>query len=177
MGQIIDIYSTNQILQSDMQFESTGWKKLPFFSDGSKEFQQLKDTRIAKATKQYVFDEQGVKYLDCFNGVAHVGHCHPQVVAAASTQMGRVATSQGFKSTLLQHYVKRLAQTLPESLDTVYVCNSGSEANDLALRTLMQFHSSYLGIFVRYLFVLEVFDWLRWVNGCEELSIYAFNGN
>ena len=78
-SQIIDIYSTNQILQSDMQFESTGWKKLPFFSDGSKEFQQLKDTRIAKATKQYVFDEQGVKYLDCFNGVAHVGHCHPQV--------------------------------------------------------------------------------------------------
>merc|ERR1711988_1955125 len=63
-SQIIDIYSTNQILQSDMQFESTGWKKLPFFSDGSKEFQQLKDTRIAKATKQYVFDEQGVKYLD-----------------------------------------------------------------------------------------------------------------
>ena len=78
-SQFIDIYSTNQILQSAMQFESTGWKKLPFFSDGSKEFQQLKDTRIAKATKQYVFDEQGVKYLDCFNGVAHVGHCHPQV--------------------------------------------------------------------------------------------------
>merc|ERR1712241_66507 len=141
---VIDIYSTNQILQSElkvqnMHFESTGWKKLPFFSDGSKEFQQLKDTRIAKATKQYVFDEQGVKYLDCFNGVAHVGHCHPQVVAAASTQMGRVATSQGFKSTLLQNYVKRLAQTLPESLDTVYVCNSGSEANDLALRLARQF--------------------------------------
>jgi len=108
-------------------------------SDGSKEFQQLKDTRIARATKQYVFDEHGVKYLDCFNGVAHVGHCHPQVVAAASTQMGRVATSQGFKSTLLQNYVKRLAQTLPESLDTVYVCNSGSEANDLALRLARQY--------------------------------------
>ena len=81
---VIDIYSTNQILQSElkvqnMHFESTGWKKLPFFSDGSKEFQQLKDTRIARATKQYVFDEHGVKYLDCFNGVAHVGHCHPQV--------------------------------------------------------------------------------------------------
>lgn len=108
-------------------------------SDGSQQFERLKDTRIAKASKQYVFDEEGTKYLDCFNGVAHVGHCHPQVVAAATTQMARVCTSQGFKSTLLQNYVKRLAQTLPESLDIVYVCNSGSEANDLALRLARQF--------------------------------------
>lgn len=35
--------------------------------------------KIAKATKQYVYDEEGTMYLDCFNGVAHVGHCHPQV--------------------------------------------------------------------------------------------------
>ena len=62
-----------------MHSESTGWKKVPFFSDGSQQFERLKDTRIAKASKQYVFDEEGTKYLDCFNGVAHVGHCHPQV--------------------------------------------------------------------------------------------------
>ena len=59
--------------------EPIGWKKVPFFSDGSQQFERLKDTRIAKASKQYVFDEEGTKYLDCFNGVAHVGHCHPQV--------------------------------------------------------------------------------------------------
>jgi len=41
--------------------------------------ERLKDMKIAKASKQYVFDEEGNKYLDCFNGVAHVGHCHPQV--------------------------------------------------------------------------------------------------
>jgi len=122
-----------------MQSESLGWKKLPFFSNGSQQIEKLKDTRIARASKQYVFDEDGVKYLDCFNGVAHVGHCHPHVVSAATAQMARVATSQGFKSTLLQNYVKRLAQTLPESLDTVYVCNSGSEANDLAIRLARQF--------------------------------------
>merc|ERR1711997_972883 len=132
-------FQLNASQESKMQFESTGWKKLPFFSDGSKQIERLKDTRISKASKQYVYDEDGTKYLDCFNGVAHVGHCHPQVVAAATTQMARVATSQGFKSTLLQNYVKRLAQTLPESLDTVYVCNSGSEANDLALRLARQF--------------------------------------
>ena len=65
--------------RTDMHSESTGWKKIPFFSDGSQQFERLKDTRIAKAAKQYVFDEEGTKYLDCFNGVAHVGHCHPQV--------------------------------------------------------------------------------------------------
>ena len=65
--------------QKDMQSESLGWKKLPFFSNGSQQIEKLKDTRIARASKQYVFDEDGVKYLDCFNGVAHVGHCHPHV--------------------------------------------------------------------------------------------------
>jgi len=96
--------------------------------------ERLKDMKIAKASKQYVFDEEGNKYLDCFNGVAHVGHCHPQVVSAATAQMSRVATSQGFKSDQLGKYVSRLAQTLPDELDVVYMCNSGSEANDLALR-------------------------------------------
>jgi len=101
--------------------------------------ERLKDMKIAKASKQYVFDEEGNKYLDCFNGVAHVGHCHPQVVSAATSQMSRVATSQGFKSDQLGKYVSRLAQTLPDELDVVYMCNSGSEANDLALRLARQF--------------------------------------
>ena len=56
----------------------SGWKSLPFYRDGV-ELERLKDMRISKATKQYVFDEEGTQYLDCFNGVAHVGHCHPQV--------------------------------------------------------------------------------------------------
>ena len=56
----------------------SGWKSLPFFSDGAK-LQQLKEMRISRASKQYVYDEDGNQYLDCFNGVAHVGHCHPQV--------------------------------------------------------------------------------------------------
>ena len=58
---------------------SYNWKSLPFYRDESK-VERLKDMKIAKASKQYVFDEEGNKYLDCFNGVAHVGHCHPQVI-------------------------------------------------------------------------------------------------
>merc|ERR1712241_581339 len=117
---------------------SYNWKNLPFYRDETTA-ERLKDMKIAKASKQYVFDEEGNKYLDCFNGVAHVGHCHPQVVSAATAQMSRVATSQGFKSDQLGKYVSRLAQTLPDELDVVYMCNSGSEANDLALRLARQF--------------------------------------
>jgi len=117
---------------------SYNWKNLPFYRDESTA-ERLKDMKIAKASKQYVFDEEGNKYLDCFNGVAHVGHCHPQVVSAATAQMSRVATSQGFKSDQLGKYVSRLAQTLPDELDVVYMCNSGSEANDLALRLARQY--------------------------------------
>ena len=36
--------------------------------------------RITRAIKQYMYDDNGVEYLDCVNGTAHVGHCHPQVV-------------------------------------------------------------------------------------------------
>ncbi len=55
------------------------WKNVTFFRNEGEQFEKLRDMKIAKASKQYVFDEDGNKYLDCFNGVAHIGHCHPQV--------------------------------------------------------------------------------------------------
>ncbi len=57
-----------------------------------------------------------------------------QVVSAGQAQMARLAVSQGFPSDLLQRYVRELVDTLPERLSVCYLCNSGSEANDLALR-------------------------------------------
>ena len=53
---------------------------MPLYRD-KKSIEDLKEMRISKASKQYAFDEDGVEYLDCFNGTAHVGHCHPQVKA------------------------------------------------------------------------------------------------
>jgi len=89
---------------------------------------------IVRGSKQYVYDDNGVQYLDCVNGTSHVGHCHPQVVAAGHRQMSRLVTSQGFASDLLTRYVSTLLETLPEPLNVCYLTNSGSEANDLALR-------------------------------------------
>ena len=57
-----------------------------------------------------------------------------QVVAAGHRQMSRLVTSQGFTSDLLTRYVSTLLETLPEPLNVCYLTNSGSEANDLALR-------------------------------------------
>jgi len=89
---------------------------------------------ITRASKQYVYDMNGVKYLDCVNGTSHVGHCHPQVVAAGHNQMSRLVSSQGFTSEILTKYISQLMETMPEPLSVCYLTNSGSEANDLALR-------------------------------------------
>lgn len=59
---------------------------------------------------------------------------HGQVVAAGQCQLARLTTAQGFLSETLSKYVKQLSMTFPESLNVVYLCNSGSEANDLAIR-------------------------------------------
>ena len=97
---------------------------------------------IVKGSKQYVYDSAGVQYLDCVNGTSHVGHCHPQVLSAANRQMSRLVTSQGFTSDLLSRYVSALVDTLPEPLNVSFLTNSGSEANDLALRLAASFSGS-----------------------------------
>lgn len=76
----------------------------------------------------------GRRYLDCYNNVAHVGHCHPRVVAALSAQARRLNTNTRYLHENVLAYAERLKATLPEGLDTFFFVNSGSEANDLALR-------------------------------------------
>nr|XP_045592082.1 ethanolamine-phosphate phospho-lyase-like isoform X2 [Procambarus clarkii] len=90
--------------------------------------------KIVRAQKQYMTDNVGVQYLDCVSNIAHVGHCHPQVVAAGKNQMGLLGSAQGFVNDILNKYVKQLLSKLPDILSVCYLVNSGSEANDLALR-------------------------------------------
>ncbi|XP_012621687.2 ethanolamine-phosphate phospho-lyase isoform X2 [Microcebus murinus] len=95
--------------------------------------------KIVRAQRQYMFDEKGERYLDCINNVAHVGHCHPEVVRAALKQMELLNTNSRFLHDNIVEYAKRLSATLPEKLSVCYFTNSGSEANDLALRLARQF--------------------------------------
>uniref|UniRef100_A0A8D1LFJ7 Ethanolamine-phosphate phospho-lyase n=1 Tax=Sus scrofa TaxID=9823 RepID=A0A8D1LFJ7_PIG len=95
--------------------------------------------KIVRAQRQYMFDEKGDRYLDCINNVAHVGHCHPEVVQAAQKQMELLNTNSRFLHDNIVEYAKRLSATLPDKLSVCYFTNSGSEANDLALRLARQF--------------------------------------
>jgi 4-aminobutyrate aminotransferase-like enzyme len=83
---------------------------------------------------QYLFDDEGRRYLDAYNNVAHVGHCHPKVVAAGQKQMELLNTNTRYLSDLILQYAENLTATLPESLSVCFFVNSGSEANELALR-------------------------------------------
>jgi ethanolamine-phosphate phospho-lyase len=88
---------------------------------------------VSKASMQYLFDEEGTQYLDCISNVQHVGHCHPKVVSAISKQLATSTCNVRFVSPQLTDCAEEILKTLP-GLDTVLFCNSGSEANDLALR-------------------------------------------
>ncbi|GAA5165140.1 aminotransferase class III-fold pyridoxal phosphate-dependent enzyme [Pseudonocardia eucalypti] len=89
---------------------------------------------MVRARDCFFYDEQGHAYLDALNNVTLVGHGHPRLVRAAARQLARLNTNSRFVYGVLTEYAARLTATLPEGLDVVYFLNSGSEANDLALR-------------------------------------------
>ena len=79
-------------------------------------------------------DADGREWLDLVNNVAHVGHAHPRVVAAAARQHGGAEHQHPLPARNVVEYAERLAATLPDPLSVCFFVNSGSEANDLALR-------------------------------------------
>jgi 4-aminobutyrate aminotransferase-like enzyme len=83
---------------------------------------------------QYLYDEDGTKYLDAYNNVAHVGHCNPRVVQAGQQQMAILNTNTRYLHDLINRFAERLTSTLPAPLRVCFFVNSGSEANELALR-------------------------------------------
>jgi 4-aminobutyrate aminotransferase-like enzyme len=90
--------------------------------------------QVVRGAMQYLFDEAGRRYIDAYNNVPHVGHCHPRVVEAAARQMRALNTNTRYLDEHLAGYAERLAETMPEPLRICYFVNSGSEANELALR-------------------------------------------
>jgi 4-aminobutyrate aminotransferase-like enzyme/Ser/Thr protein kinase RdoA (MazF antagonist) len=81
-----------------------------------------------------VYDASGNEYLDCYNNVANLGHCHPYVVDALTRQASTLNTNSRYLHREIVRLGERLSTTLPPHLDTwIFVC-TGSEANDLAVR-------------------------------------------
>jgi 4-aminobutyrate aminotransferase-like enzyme len=90
--------------------------------------------KIVRGSMQYLYDDEGRQYLDAYNNVAHVGHCHPGVVKAGQEQMALLNTNTRYLHDLINQYSQRLTATLPPALNVCFFVNSGSEANELALR-------------------------------------------
>ncbi|XP_047585535.1 5-phosphohydroxy-L-lysine phospho-lyase isoform X2 [Lutra lutra] len=108
-------------------------------SDSCRLFYPEDPIKIVRGQGQYLYDEEGAEYLDCINNVAHVGHCHPLVVRAAHGQNQMLNTNSRYLHDNIVDYAQRLSETLPEKLCVFYFLNSGSEANDLALRLARQY--------------------------------------
>ena len=90
--------------------------------------------RIERAFMGHLYDHEGQRYLDCVNNVPHVGHNHPRVVAAAQDQTAILNTNTRYLHETILTYAEALAATLPDPLSVCFFVNSGSEANELALR-------------------------------------------
>ena len=93
-----------------------------------------KPVKLVRGWMQYVYDGAGRQYVDAYNNVPHVGHCHPRVAGAAAAQLRVLNTNTRYVHDALGRYAERLSSTLPEPLRVCYFVNSGSEANELALR-------------------------------------------
>ena len=89
---------------------------------------------IVAARGAELIDSDGRAWLDLVNNVAHVGHAHPRVVAAAAAQKAVLETNTRYLYPQAVEYARQLAGLLPDPLSVVFLVNSGSEANDLALR-------------------------------------------
>jgi len=125
--------------------------------------------KIVRGEGTWLYDQHGQPYLDMVNNVCHVGHCHPRVVAAGQAQMAQLNTNTRYLHDNIVEYALRLTRTLPSPLSVVFLTNSGTEANDLALR-LARAHTRAKGV--------VVIDHAYHGNSPSmiELSPYKFNG-
>ena len=90
--------------------------------------------KVVRGWRQYLYDESGRAYLDVYNNVPLLGHSHPRVVGAVQAQLALLNTNTRYLHDNITRYAERLTRLLPEPLRVCFFLNSGSEANELALR-------------------------------------------
>ena len=90
--------------------------------------------QIVRAEGLWMYDDSGQRYLDAYNNVPVVGHCHPQVVEALTRQARTLNTHTRYLAEQPLQLAEELLATLPRELDSVIFTCTGSEANDLAVR-------------------------------------------
>jgi 4-aminobutyrate aminotransferase-like enzyme/Ser/Thr protein kinase RdoA (MazF antagonist) len=128
-----------------------------------------KPLKIVRGWMQYLYDDTGRRYLDVYNNVPLVGHSHPRVVRAVQEQIAILNTNTRYLHDNILCYAERLTALLPQPLRVCYFVNSGSEANELALR-LARAHTKREDVIV-----LE-HAYHGHTNTLIDISPYKFNG-
>lgn len=106
-----------------------------------------KPVHLVAGKGQYLWDDEGKKYLDVYNNVASLGHCHPAVIEAVHVQMQKLNTHTRYLHETILDYSEQLLATAPAEINkAMYMC-TGSEANDLAIRMAREY-SGGTGIIV-----------------------------
>ncbi|EMS80948.1 acetylornithine aminotransferase ArgD [Desulfotignum phosphitoxidans DSM 13687] len=125
--------------------------------------------KIVRGSGAFLVDETGRPFLDTVNNVAHVGHEHPRVVKAGQAQMAVLNTNTRYLHDSINRFAEALLGTFPDELSVVHFVNSGSEANELALRMARAAtgHRDMIAVEVGY---------HGNTGACIDISSYKFDG-
>jgi len=125
--------------------------------------------KMVRGDGTYLIDYLGRRFLDTVNNVAHVGHEHPRVVRAGQQQMAVLNTNTRYLHDNINTFARELLGTFPEELSVVHLVNSGSEANELALRMAQTCTGQ------KDMIAMEV-GYHGNTTGCVSISSYKFDG-
>ncbi len=89
---------------------------------------------LVRGWQHHLFDEWGRPYLDAYNNVPHVGHAHPRIQAVAADQLQRMNSNTRYLHPAQTAFAKKILSKMPDPLSVCFFVNSGTEANELALR-------------------------------------------
>lgn len=118
--------------------------------------------------RHHLFDESGRPYLDSYNNVPHVGHAHPRIQAVAADQLKRMNSNTRYLHPAQTAFADKILSKMPDSLEVCFFVNSGTEANELALR-LARAHSGGKDM------VTPDHGYHGNTTGCIDVSAYKFN--
>ena len=123
---------------------------------------------FVRAWQHHMFDQWGRPWLDAYNNVPHVGHAHPRLRAVAADQMARMNSNTRYLHRAQRDFADKLISKMPPGLEVCFFVNSGSEANELALRLARAASGGYD-------IVTPDHGYHGNTTGCIDISAYKFN--
>lgn len=131
-------YSSNNISLLDSSTKDLIERREKYMGGAYRLFYR-KPVNLVRGEGAYLWDAAGTKYLDMYNNVAGIGHCHPAVINAVNEQMKMLNTHTRYLHERIIRYSEDILAMLPDEIDKIMFMCTGSEANDLALRVAQEY--------------------------------------